>query len=120
MSENIVYPTFGNPAPRGGTSLGAGLSGSGGGGTLDPMEARVARLEEDMREIKTDLKALRDEMRNGFKDLSASVNKAALDVAEVKGRISQIPTIWPLITLVFGAVGTAVGTAFAIVKHGLH
>jgi hypothetical protein len=62
------------------------------------MEARVARLEDDMREIKTDLKALR------------------LDSAEIKGRISQLPSTKEMITLVIGVLGLA----FLIVKFGMH
>jgi hypothetical protein len=65
---------------------------------MDPMEARVARLEDDMREIKTDLKALR------------------LDSAEIKGRISQLPSTKEMITLVIGVLGLA----FLIVKFGMH
>lgn len=61
------------------------------------MEARVARLEEDMREIKTDLKALR------------------LDSAEIKGRISQLPSTREMITLVIGVLGLA----FLIVRFGM-
>jgi hypothetical protein len=69
-----------------------------------------------MREIKTDLKAQREELRSGFKDLGESVNKLALDVAEIKGRITQIPTIWQVITLVLGVMVSA----FGILKYGLH
>lgn len=120
MSANVVYPAFRQPAPREGASLGAGLSGGGGGGTLDPMEARVARLEEDMREIKADLKALREEMRSGFKELGENFNKVALDVAEIKGRVAQLPTVWQINFQMIGLIVTVMGGAFLIVKYGIH
>lgn len=69
----------------------------GGGGTFDNMEPRVARLEDDMREIKSDLKAMR------------------ADLAWVKGRMEALPTTWQMITLVFGILGGA----FLILRFGL-
>lgn len=99
------------------------LSGGSGGSTFDPMEARVARLEEDVREIKADLKALREEMRLGFKELREEIRALATEVAAVKadvarieGRLTQIPTIWQVVTLVFGVMGGV----FVILKYGLH
>lgn len=73
------------------------LKGGDGGGTFDAMmEARVARIEDDMKEIRADLKAIR------------------IDVAEMKGRVASLPTTWQLITLVFGILGGA----FLILKFG--
>lgn len=69
-----------------------------GGGTSGIMEARVGRLEEDMKEIKSDLKSL------------------LRDVAEIKGRVASLPSTWQLITLVLGIFGSA----FVIVRFGLH
>jgi hypothetical protein len=75
-----------------------GLQPPGGGDDYGGMETRIARLEEDSKEIRADLKALR------------------VDAAEIKGRISQLPTIWQLISLVFGILGGA----FVIAKFGLN
>jgi hypothetical protein len=61
------------------------------------MEPRVARLEDEMREIKSDLKAMR------------------ADLAWVKGRMEALPTTWQMITLVFGILGGA----FLILRFGL-
>jgi len=69
----------------------------GGGGSFDGMEPRIARLEEDMREIKADLKSLR------------------ADLAWVKGRLEALPTTMQMITLVFGILGGA----FLILRFGL-
>ena len=75
-----------------------GLQPPGGGDNYGGMETRIARLEEDSKEIRADLKSLR------------------VDAAEIKGRISQLPTIWQLISLVFGILGGA----FVIAKFGLN
>lgn len=109
------------PVPLGGSNPPKpALSGGGGGSTFDPMEARVTRLEEDMREIKADLKALRDEMRRGFNDLGESVHKLAVDVAEVKGRVAHLPTVWQINLQMIGLIFTVMGGAFLIVKYGMH
>ena len=107
--------------------LRSALSGGGGGSTFDPMEARVARLEEDMREIKSDLKALREEMRSGFKELrdeiralATEVNGLKVEAAEIKGRIAYLPTVWQTNMQMIGLIFTVMGGAFLIVKYGLH
>ncbi|MEJ0093341.1 MAG: hypothetical protein WDN46_07865 [Methylocella sp.] len=73
------------------------LKSIGGGGTSEGKEAHVARLEQDFREIKDDLKAMR------------------VDMSTVRGRIETLPTTWQLITLVFGILGGA----FLILHFGL-
>lgn len=68
----------------------ASLKTGGGGGTFDDMEVRVQRLEDDMKEVKSDLKALR------------------VDVAEMKGMMKAMPTTLQLIAFavaVFVAAG---------------
>ena len=98
-----------NPVPIGGSNPPKpALSGGGGGSTFDPMEARVARLEEDMREIKADLKALRSDM--------AELKPVRLEVAEIKGRLSQIPTSWQIFAMNFGLLAAAWGLA----RFGAH
>lgn len=53
-----------------------------GGGPPENMEARVKRLEDDMKEIKSDLKAL-------LKDSS-----------EIKGRLAGMPSTWQIVGIV--------------------
>jgi len=109
------------PVPLGGSNLPKpSLSEGGGGSTFDPMETRVARLEEDMREIKADLKALRDEMRSGFQDLSREISNLAVNVAEIKGRVAHLPTVWQINLQMIGLIFTVMGGAFLIVKYGMH
>lgn len=62
------------------------LSHGGGGGTYDRMEARVARLEDDMKEVKSDLKAIRS------------------DLAYMKGRMDQMPTTIQLLGFVIAVL----------------
>lgn len=74
------------------------LRGGGDGGTVDGMlEARVARLEEDMKEVRSDLKAIR------------------IDLAEVKGRLSSMPTTIQLIGFVI-----AIFVAAGVLKYFGH
>lgn len=73
------------------------LQSGDGGGTFDGMEARVERLEKDMAELKSDVKAVR------------------LDVAEMKGRLNSMPTTWQLTGLILGIMALS----FAIIRFGL-
>jgi hypothetical protein len=73
-----------------GTSSGDGLKSAGGGGTFDEMEARVKRLEEDMSELKADVKASR------------------VDLSYVRGKLDAMPTTTQLILFaiaIFAAAG---------------
>lgn len=75
----------------------------GGGGPHDPgMEARVAALEADMKEVKTDLKRI------------------GLDVAEIKGRVANLPTTLQIVFIQAGLTlttfGIAVASMFALIK----
>jgi len=66
------------------------LKSGGGGGTSDGIETRVAKLEDDMKEIKTDMKTV-------LKDL-----------AYLRGKVDSLPTTIQLIgfTLaIFAAAG---------------
>ncbi|MBM3605106.1 MAG: hypothetical protein FJX25_10220 [Alphaproteobacteria bacterium] len=71
-------------------ALSPSLKSGDGGGTFDPMEQRVARLEEDMREVKADLRSL------------------VKDVAEIKGKISNLPG-WGGLIAITGFIVAAVG-----------
>lgn len=73
------------------------LKSGDGGGTFDNMEARVKKLEDDFKDIKGDLKSL------------------LKDVAEIKGRVSAMPTTWQLI----GMVLAIMGATFAFIRFGL-
>ena len=126
MSADFSFPPPRRPRPA--------LSGGDGGSTFDLMEARVARLEDDMREIKSDLKALRDEMRAGFreigeqfkevgvqfKDSASDMANLRAEVAEIKGRVSQLPTVWQVNMQMIGLMFTVLGGAFVIMRYAAH
>lgn len=79
---------------------GRALEGGGGGDHTGGMDIgpRVAALEGDMKEVKTDLKSL------------------VKDVAELKGRIMSMPTTWQLLSVNFTlAIGVA-ALVFAIAR----
>ena len=82
--------------------FGAGSS-SGGGGEL---EKRLAGVEKKLDEMAAQIQLTRTDM--------AGVAKA-VDVAELKGRVTQLPTTWQLLGLIFAMFGMA----FALVRFGL-
>lgn len=74
------------------------LRGGDGGGTFDDMlEARVQRLEDDMKEARADLKAIRS------------------DLAEVKGRLAAMPSTIQLLGFV-----VAIFVAAGVLKYFGH
>ena len=79
---------------------------TGGGPPHDPgMEARVARLEDQFGRIEALLRGIDDRMR-----------KFEIDAAEMKGRLSGLPSTWALVTTVIGGQITLVGLLFAALK----
>lgn len=66
------------------------------------METRVAQLENDFRDFRTDLKAIR------------------LDLSEIKGKISNMPSTWQMIGIcgaMLGMIMASGGTAFALARY---
>jgi regulator of replication initiation timing len=87
----------------------------------DPaMEARVTALEAAVGEILTELRAIRQDMAaliqdvTGLKqevaDLRATNVKIQIDLARVDGRVSQMPTLIQLVTVVIAIWGMAFAT----------
>lgn len=74
------------------------IDGGDGGSHDSGMEARVTRLETDLRDLKSDVKGAR------------------LDLAEIKGRLSQMPTTFQLLTWFMTVAVALVGLTFAIAK----
>ena len=76
------------------------------------LEARVALLEVAVNEIRSDLKGIREELAN--------LKNVPLELAEIKGRLSNIPTSFQLVfILATFAVTTfvgATGLSLAIIK----
>jgi len=86
------------------------------------MEARVTRLEDDMREIKTDLKAIRADLSDlkVIKSDLADLKPLRTEVAEIKGRVSQLPTVWQINMQMIGLTFTVLGGAFVIMRYAAH
>lgn len=72
-------------------------SRQGGDGGSGMLEARVARLEDDVKDIKADLKVLR-----------ADVSDLKGKVSEISGKISNLPG-WPGLLAIASLIIAAVG-----------
>lgn len=72
--------------------------GGRGGSPEDPMlEQRVSRLEDDLKDIRSTLKALE------------------VSIARLDGRVSQLPTAWTMFTAIITTVVATWGAGAAIV-----
>jgi hypothetical protein len=81
----------------------------GGSGPHDPgMEQRMTSLEGAVGEIRSDLKnILRD------------IQRVSLDVAEIKGKVSNVPTTFQLIYMQIGFILAIFAASFALLKLAL-
>ena len=57
-----------------------------------------------------------DKLLRGIDDRLCRIE---VETAEMKGRVSQLPTAWTLLTGGFGLVLSTFGFAFALVRFGL-
>ncbi|WP_434617445.1 hypothetical protein [Azospirillum sp. B2RO_4] len=85
------------------------IDGGGDGPHPPDMEQRVAKLETDVGEIKDILKRL-----------EPSLSRITVDLAELKGKISHMPTLWQIagtmLAINAGIVAVA-GLAVALLRH---
>jgi hypothetical protein len=87
--------------------------GSGGSGPEDPMiERRVARLEDDMKDIKSSLKSIESKLGS----IEVSVAEMKGRAGGVESRLSAMPTTWQLMTFTIGAVLGSAGLAFTFAR----
>jgi hypothetical protein len=85
-----------------------GLEKGGGGGHdggMDDVLRRVAALEGDVKEVKAGLKALVDE-----------VHSNGVDLAEIKGRLANMPSTFQMLTWFVGVSIAMVGLTFTIAR----
>lgn len=113
----------------------ATLKGGGGNGTFGSMEARVAQLETDMREVKANTRMIGDtllriegklETRASAIDLAEIKGKldskaSASDVGSLSGKLNDKPDTWKVVTIVLalGAImaGSQIVKTIADVVH---
>ncbi len=95
-------------AERGKLARGGGGSDDGG----DMLDARVAALESDVREVKN-LLARIDARLDKFDE---RMRKLEIDVAEVRGRLANMPSTWTLVTTCFGMVAGMTTIVFALLR----
>lgn len=87
------------------------LQGGGGSGTFDGMEARVKRLEDDMKEVKSDLKSLLVNSAEIKTLLQSAASKSDLESAKsglsdrisgIEGQAKHMLTFWQFLIVVGG------------------
>jgi len=78
----------------------------GGGGPGGGPDERITRLESSVTEIKITLARIEERLGHMVTDA---------DFAELKGRVSQLPTIWQLFSIIIAVFGFA----FVLVRFGL-
>jgi len=98
---NAIWDIAGQRRKRDG-----GSTGGGGDDTFSGMEPRVRKLEDTMTEIrvKLDHLATRDDL-TGLK----------VDVAEVKARLSHMPSTWQMIGVFAAMTGLFAGGATLVI-----
>src|SRR4051794_17131124 len=93
---------------------------SGGEFPRDPnMGARVSALEAAMAEIRGELRAIHSELAR-FARLEAGMDQLRQDMAEIKGRLTNIPTsfqiVFMLATFTLPTFVGATGLSLAVVR----
>lgn len=78
------------------------------------MEARVARLESDIGEIKDILRRLEPVLTKTHDDVQ-ELKKTRDDVLELKGRVAHMPTLWQIATTMLAINAGIVAVASMIV-----
>ena len=94
-------------------------AGPGGTGPMDPtVEQRVIGLERKVDRVEAILVRLEPMIVElGFTAVrTTDLNKAQIDLAELKGRISSLPTWWMLLATVLSTWLAGAGIVFTLVK----
>lgn len=68
------------------------------------LEQRVARLENDVHEI-----------RNEVVQMNERMGRMEVGIDKIHSRVEQLPTVWTFVTALIGTVFTAVATVIAVV-----
>lgn len=88
-----------------------GYNAGGGGDSFDPMEARVKRLEDDMKEVKGDLKSLLVNSAEIKTLLQSVASKSDIEstksglsdrISGIEGQAKHMLTFWQFLIVVGG------------------
>lgn len=71
----------------------ADLKGGGGGGTYDPMEARVKALEDR------------------FEKMDGKLDAIVKDLADIKAKVANLPTAWQIIGICATLIALVIGSS---------
>jgi len=74
-----------------------------GSSIMDSTDIRIGRLEVDMKEVKEDIR-----------DLKTDVHDQRAILANIDGKLSQMPSTWTLMTTVFGTGFTVLALVIGI------
>jgi hypothetical protein len=87
----------------------------GGPRPEDPMlEQRVARLEEDMKEIRSALIRIEAELTHMPKAMDYTALRT--EVAEIKGRLTNLPTTLQMLVMLITVWSVGSGIIFAVLR----
>jgi hypothetical protein len=75
------------------------------------MEARADHLERDVADWKSEVRAIRTDITG----LRADIAGLRADVARIEGKLSNMPTTWHLVALIF----VILAGSFAIIRFRL-
>lgn len=109
-ADNLVH-LYGSTVQDALSASTEALKSGGGGGTFDGMEARVKRLEDDMKEVKGDLKSLlvtSAEIKTLLQSVSSKSDvesaKAGLSdrISSIEGQAKHMLTFWQFLIVVGG------------------
>jgi uncharacterized coiled-coil protein SlyX len=76
------------------------------------LEARVARLELRVAALEVKVESVMETLKR----LEPKIDRIMADQAEMKGRISQLPTWWMLLVAMAGFLLTALGLGATFVR----
>jgi hypothetical protein len=72
-----------------------------------------------LRQLNADLRDLRKDVSGSFKSVEGIIGNLRVEVAEIRGKISSLPTKWTVWLAVFSITTGVIGILFAIVRFGV-